>query len=70
MPFKTAPLTLGLMSAVAFVIAFISAGVFLLSAAFALIGSAALGVLIYVTAKRAMMRRVARRRAQDRLTTG
>lgn len=67
MPFKTTPLTLALMSAVAFVIAFISAGVFLLSAAFALMGSAALGLLVYVTARRAMMRRVARRRSEDRL---
>ena len=66
MPFKLAPLTLALMSAVAFVIAFISAGVFLLSAAFALIGAAALGLMFYFVARRMMMRRVARRRLEDR----
>ncbi len=66
MPFKNTPLTLALMSAVAFVMAFISGGVFLLSATFAMAGSAALGLLVYVTARRAMMRRVARRRSQDR----
>lgn len=67
LPLGLTPLTLALMSAVAFVVAFISAGIFLVSAAFALLGSAALGLLFYVGARRLVMRRVARRRSEDRL---
>lgn len=67
MPFKTAPLILILLSAVAFTIAFISAGIFLLSIGFALMGSLALGMVVYVLAKRLMRRRIARRREHDRL---
>jgi membrane protein implicated in regulation of membrane protease activity len=67
LPFGLTPTTLALISAVAFVIAFISAGIALLSMLFALAGSAALGLLFYVLARRFMMRRVARQRSQDRL---
>lgn len=67
MPFKTAPIILALLSAVAFTIAFISAGVFLLSIGFALIGSVGLAMLVYVSTKRLLKRRIARRREHDRL---
>jgi hypothetical protein len=67
MPFKTAPLILALMSAVAFTMAFISVGVRLLSISFALIGSLALGMLVFVSARRLLKRRIASRLEHDRL---
>jgi uncharacterized membrane protein len=67
LPLGLTPMMLGLAAAVAFVIAFISAGIAVISMAFALAGSAALGLLFYVWARRLMMRRVARRRSEDRL---
>jgi len=67
MPFKTAPLILALMSAVAFTMAFISVGVLLLSISFALMGSLALGLLVFVCTKRLLKRRIANRLKHDRL---
>ncbi len=67
MPFKTAPLILALMSAVAFTMAFISVGVLLLSISFALMGSLALGMLLFVWTKRLLKRRIANRLEHDRL---
>ena len=67
MPSKSAPVILALLSAIAFTIAFISAGVFLLSFGFALLGSTAIALLVFVSTRRLLKRRLARRRDHDRL---
>jgi hypothetical protein len=54
---QTVQIVAGLLAAVAFVIAFISAGVAVISFLFALIGAAALAWLAYSVAKRILMRR-------------
>ena len=57
MRIQTVQIVAGLLAAVAFVIAFISAGVALISFAFAVIGAAALAWLAYTIAKRILMHR-------------
>ncbi|CAN5229999.1 hypothetical protein BH10PSE2_BH10PSE2_17280 [soil metagenome] len=57
---RTPQIVVALVAAIAFVIAFISAGVALVSAAFALIGSLAIGWLVYVFARRILTHRLAR----------
>lgn len=59
---QTVQIVAGLLAAIAFVIAFISAGVALVSFLFALIGAAALAWLAYSVAKRIFMRRTPSRR--------
>jgi uncharacterized protein YacL len=54
---QTVQIVAGLLAAVAFVIAFISAGVALVSFAFAVIGSVALAWLAYGIAKRVLAHR-------------
>ena len=60
MRIQTVQVVAALLSAVAFVIAFISAGVAILSSVFALIGASALAWLVYTIAKRMLMHRSAR----------
>jgi hypothetical protein len=57
MRIQTAQIVVGLLAAIAFIIAFISAGVAVISFAFALIGAAALAWLAYGVAKRMLMHR-------------
>jgi len=57
MRIQTVQIVAGLLAAVAFVIAFISAGVAVISFAFALLGAAALAWLAYTIAKRILMHR-------------
>lgn len=57
MRIQTVQIIAGLLAAIAFVIAFISAGVAIISFAFALIGAAALAWLAYSIAKRILMHR-------------
>lgn len=57
MRIQTVQIVAALLAAVAFVIAFISAGVAIISFAFALLGSAALAWLAYTIAKRIFMHR-------------
>ena len=52
MRIQTLQITVGVVAAIAFVVAFISAGVALVSFAFALVGAAALGWVTYSIAKR------------------
>ena len=57
MRIQTVQIVAGLLAAVAFVIAFISAGAAVISSVFALIGAAALGWLVYTIAKRMLLSR-------------
>lgn len=57
MRIQTVQIVAGLLAAIAFVIAFISAGVAIISFAFALIGAAALAWLAYSIAKRILTHR-------------
>ena len=61
MPIRTVQIVAGLLSAVAFVNAFISAGVAIISFLFALLGAGALAWLAYSLAKGLFMRRTTRR---------
>jgi hypothetical protein len=54
---QTVQIVAGLLAAIAFVIAFISAGVAVVSFLFAVIGALALAWLAYSVAKRILMRR-------------
>ena len=60
MQIQTVQIVTGLLAAIAFVIAFISAGAALISSVFALIGAAALAWLVYGVAKRMLLSRQAR----------
>jgi len=60
MRIQTVQVVTALLAAVAFVLAFISAGVAIISSLFALLGSAALGWLIFVMGKRALAHRAQR----------
>ena len=60
MRIQTVQIVTALLAAVAFVLAFISAGVAIVSSLFALLGSAALGWLIYIVGKRALEQRAQR----------
>lgn len=57
MRIQTVQIVAGLLAAVAFVIAFISAGVAVISFAFALIGACAVAWLAYTVAKRMLTHR-------------
>jgi hypothetical protein len=57
MRIQTVQIVAGLLAAIAFVLAFISAGIAVLSFVFALIGAAALAWLTYGVAKRMLARR-------------
>lgn len=57
MRIQTVQIVAGLLAAVAFVIAFISAGVTVISGIFALIGAVALAWLVYTIAKRILLHR-------------
>lgn len=61
MPVRTVQIVAGLFSAVAFVIAFISAGVAIISFLFAVLGAFALAWLTYSLAKSLFLRRTTRR---------
>ena len=60
MRIQTLQITVGVVAAIAFVVAFISAGVALVSFAFALVGAAALGWVTYSIAKRMLSQRRSR----------
>ena len=60
MRIQTVQVVAALLSAVAFVIAFISAGAAVISSVFALIGAAALAWLVYTIARRALESRASR----------
>ena len=60
MRIHTVQVVTALLAAVAFVLAFISAGVAIISSLFALLGSAALGWLIYTLGKRTLEQRAQR----------
>jgi hypothetical protein len=60
MQIQTVQIVAALLSAIAFIIAFISAGAAVISSVFALIGAAALSWLVYTIAKRMLMHRSAR----------
>jgi hypothetical protein len=57
MQIQTVQIVAALLSAIAFVIAFISAGVVVISSVFALIGAIALSWLVYTIAKRMLLHR-------------
>jgi ABC-type Fe3+-siderophore transport system permease subunit len=57
MQIQTVQIVAALLSAVAFVIAFISAGAAVISAVFAFIGALALAWLVYTVAKRILLHR-------------
>ena len=60
MRLQTLQIIAGLLAAIAFVIAFISAGIAVLSFVFALIGALALAWLVYSVARRVLSSRAAR----------
>ena len=60
MRIQTIQVITGLLAAIAFVIAFISAGVAIVSFIFALIGAVALAALVYMVARRVLSSRAAR----------
>ena len=60
MRLQTLQIIAGLLAAIAFIIAFISAGVAVVSFIFALIGAVALAWLVYTVAKRVLSSRAAR----------
>ena len=60
MRLQTVQIAAGLLAAVAFVIAFIAAGIVIVSSIFALIGSVALAWLVYSIARRILSSRAAR----------
>lgn len=64
MRIQTIQIVAGLIAAIAFVIAFISAGVAVISGLFALIGAGALAWLVYTVAKRMLLHRSARNAAR------
>ncbi len=57
MQIQTVQIVTGLLAAIAFVIAFISAGAAVISSVFALIGASALAWLVYTIAKRMLLHR-------------
>ncbi|CAN5379255.1 hypothetical protein BH10PSE1_BH10PSE1_23770 [soil metagenome] len=57
MRIQTVQIVAGLLAAIAFIIAFISAGVAVISFTFALLGACAVGWLAYTVAKRMLMHR-------------
>jgi ABC-type Fe3+-siderophore transport system permease subunit len=63
MRIQTVQIVAALLAAVAFLIAFISAGVAVISGIFALIGASALAWLVYTIAKRVLMHRSERNAA-------